>query len=70
MEFGDKVVRFNIPNSLHQTSGDHVIFKMELLEFLVQESMLEIINKQTFMECLEPEIGERFELSKQTTTKL
>ena len=45
MEIRDNVVRFNILNSLQHSNEDHSIFKMELLEFLVQEAMLEIIIK-------------------------
>ena len=70
MEFGDKVVRFNIPDSLHQTNGDPTVFKMELLEILVQESIHEIMDKQPFTECLEPEIGETFQFNKQVATEL
>ena len=35
MEFGDNVVKFNILDSLQQTSEDHSIFKIELFELLV-----------------------------------
>ena len=58
MEFGDKVVRFNIPDSLQPTNEDHSIFKMEVLELLVQEALLSIINKQPFIEFLELEVRE------------
>ena len=59
MEFGDNVVRFNIPDSLQHSSEDHVVFKTELLEFLVQEAMLEKIEKQPFTEFLEPKIRKK-----------
>ena len=39
MEFGD---------SWQHSSEDHAVFKMKLFEFLVQEAMPEIINKQPF----------------------
>ena len=42
---------------------------IELLEFLVQEAMPKIIDKQPFTKFLELEIGEKFKLSKQATTK-
>ena len=58
MEFRDNVVRFNIPDSLQHTNEDHSIFKIELLEFLVQEAMPKIISKQLVVKFFEPEIGE------------
>ena len=40
IEFGDNVVRFNIPNSLQHSNKDHSIFKMKLLEFLFKKQCL------------------------------
>ena len=58
MEFGDNVVRFNIPNSLQHSSEDHFIFKIKLLELLVQEAMPKIINMHPFTEFFELDVRE------------
>ena len=70
MEFGNNVVKFIIPDSLQHSSEVHLVFKMELLEFLVQEEMPKIISKHPFIEFFEPKIGEQFKLSKKIITRL
>ena len=51
IEFRDNVVRFNILDSLSEIRMDHSIFKIELLELLVQEALPNIINKYAFLEA-------------------
>ena len=62
MEFGDDVVRFNIFDALKHPDEEHVVFTLEILDILVQETLPYMFLKNFIDQTLEPKVVEFPEL--------
>ena len=58
MEFGDDVVRFNIFDASKHPEEEHAVFKLEILDILVQEAFPHMFLKNDMNQTLQPEILE------------
>ena len=56
MEFGDDVVRFNIFDASKHPEEEHAVFKLEILDILVQEAFPHMFLKNDMSQTLQPEI--------------
>ena len=59
MEFGDNMVRFNIFDTLKHPEEEHAIFKLEILNILVQEAFPHLFMKNAINQTLQPKIGKK-----------